>query len=201
MNKIFWVFLSIFILGCTEQPIETKHVKTLESKAYTDKVDFINEFLKDKNYNKDICFLVDYGQNINIKRFLVVSLHNGATITKGIVSHGLGNLDSSGVPVTFSNVPDSKCSSLGISLLAERAPSTVGLGFKYWMDGLESTNFNNRKRLVVLHSWGNIPDEEGTDYVTRSEGCLMISDLFLEELDCLIKNSRNKKIVIYSFKD
>jgi hypothetical protein len=88
------------------------------------------------------------------------------------VAHGSGSdPKKSGYARSFSNVPNSKKSSLGFYKVSETYNGKHGRSAK--MDGLSSTNSNVRRRAIVLH---------GSDYVKengskpgRSQGCFAIA--------------------------
>ncbi len=99
---------------------------------------------------------------------------------------------------TFSNVSESLCTSLGMAVMGERAYSKWGKNYKYWIDGLESTNSNMRKRVVVLHAWKHVPNKEiYPNSIVMSWGCPTVSLAFLDELDKILK--KNKDVLLYSF--
>jgi hypothetical protein len=68
------------------------------------------------------------------------------------VAHGAGSdPDGTGIPTKFSNVPDSKMSSLGAYLISEKYQSTSH-GIAMRLDGLEVSNDMVRDRAIVMHS-------------------------------------------------
>ena len=55
-----------------------------------------------------------------------------------------------------------------------------------------------RKRIVVLHAWEYVSDEEiYPNPIVMSWGCPTVSIKFLDELDGILK--KNKKVLLYSF--
>jgi len=62
---------------------------------------------------------------------------------------------------------------------------------------LEPSNSNLEKRVVVLHSWYGIPDEEiYPKTIIQSEGCPTVSDKTLIYLDSLIRKQPNKSLLV-----
>lgn len=87
------------------------------------------------------------------KRLYVYSLNSGVFLRNHHVAHGVGsNSDKSKAYADkFSNVPNSKKSSLGAMVTAETYFGSHGLSLK--LDGLEpGKNDNVRKRYIVVHS-------------------------------------------------
>jgi hypothetical protein len=85
-----------------------------------------------------------------------------------------------------------------MAVIGERAYSSWGKNYKYWLDGLEAANTNMRKRVVVLHAWEHVPDKEiYPKSLALSWGCPTVSIQFLDELDKILKE--NDKILLYSF--
>ena len=68
--------------------------------------------------------------------------------------------------------------------IGKRDYSSWGINVKYWMQGLESSNSNAVKRVVVLHSWPAVANEEiYPRYSPLSWGCPAVSDEFMQLLD------------------
>lgn len=128
-----------------------------------------------------------------------MDLVNDSIIEKGLVCHGdCKGENNSDIPLIFSNKSGSNCTSLGISVIGKRDYSSWGKKYKYWIDGLESTNKNMRKRVVVLHAWEGVPDIEiHPKVIAMSWGCPTVSVRFLDKLDFILKT--NKKVLLYSF--
>ncbi|MFA7446734.1 MAG: murein L,D-transpeptidase catalytic domain-containing protein, partial [Flavobacteriaceae bacterium] len=62
--------------------------------------------------------------------------------------------------------------------------SSWGIKIKYWLHGLEATNSNAMQRVVVLHSWEAVSDDEIYPNVSPlSWGCPAVSNEFMEFLD------------------
>lgn len=152
------------------------------------------------NYNTDYAILVDYSLHSGKNRLFIYN-HKTDKIEKGyLVAHGEGN-NSGLITPNFSNEVGSLSSSEGLAVLGERSYSGWGIHVKYWLDGLENTNDNMRRRIVVLHSWKGIPSFETYPLPTlNSQGCFTVSNKTMKELDKFIQKQNNKKIIIYTFK-
>jgi hypothetical protein len=164
---------------------ELKKVKTnyLSIKTYAAK----------NNCNQDYIFVVDMHIPCYKKRFFVYDARKDSVITTALVAHGIASETFKG-NLVFSNVPNSKCSSLGKYKIGE---SYMGMwGYSYRLRGLDSTNNKALERAVVLHSYYSIPDEENSaNPVAFSYGCPMVSPNFLEKLKGYI-NKAKKPILL-----
>jgi hypothetical protein len=60
------------------------------------------------------------------------------------------------------------------------------------LHGLEKTNENAVKRVVVLHSWSAVSSKEIYPKVSPlSWGCTAVSDAFMRKLDTRLQKSKN----------
>lgn len=110
--------------------------------------------------------IIDFRSRSSDYRLFLLDRKAG-TIERHMVAHGAGSdKNGDGVAEQFSNVPNSRMSSLGAYLTAETYSGKHGLSMR--LDGKDATNSNARKRAVVVH---------GADYVIdgkragRSWGC------------------------------
>ncbi len=146
------------------------------------------------NCSQDYVFVVDMHIPCYKKRFFVYDARKDSVIATALVAHGIGSETFKG-NLVFSNVPNSKCTSLGKYKIAE---SYMGMwGFSYRLRGLDSTNNKALERAVVLHSYSTITDEEKVDTpIVFSYGCPMVSPNFLNKLKGYI--SKAKKPILLS---
>jgi hypothetical protein len=101
--------------------------------------------------------MIDFTQHSKNPRLFVVNVTSGK-VDKIPVAHGAGSdPNNDGYADYFSNVPNSKRSSLGSYLISEKYNGKYGAALK--TDGLESGNNLVRKRNIVLH---------GSKYVSES---------------------------------
>ena len=88
----------------------------------------------------------------------------------------------------FSNVSESHCSSLGKYRIGKRGWSNWGIHVNYKLHGLEASNNNAFKRVIVLHSWNMVTEEEvypkGT---SEGWGCPAVSANVMRYLDKKLK--------------
>ena len=103
--------------------------------------------------------IIDYRKRSSEDRLYVIDTHSGEIDTM-LVAHGQGSdPNHDGYAEKFSDVPESKMTSLGAFVTAETYYGNHGLSLR--LDGLSDTNSNARDRLIVIH---------GADYVNRKRG-------------------------------
>lgn len=190
--KCFFLLIAVLLLGSCSHSKE---------KQYSEEIKVLQSWAERKNANKRYFFLVDFSIHSGKKRMFLYDVNKGEIIRSYMVSHGKGNAEKNHAPITFSNKPGSLCSSLGVAMIRERAYSNWGTHVKYWLDGLESTNSNMRKRIVVIHSYGRVSNDETYPLpLIKSEGCLMVSNQAMEEIDKFIQSQKNKRVLVYVFR-
>ena len=167
---------------------------------YIKEVNKVKEFSQTGNYNKEYAILVDYSLHSGRNRLLLYNLKLDRIEKAYLVAHGEGYKSNKATP-NFSNEVGSLTSSEGLAVLGERAYSGWGIHIKYWVNGLEDTNNNMKRRVVVLHSWEGIPVYEVYPLtIQQSQGCFTVANTTMEELDKFIQKQHNKNIIIYTFK-
>jgi hypothetical protein len=146
-------------------------------------------------YNTDFCLLADMNLHSGVKRLFIWSFKGDSIVASFLMGHGCcdnpwGGENSKDKPA-FSNVDGSHCSSLGKYKIGERAWSDWGINVKYVLYGLDSTNSNAYERLVVLHGWDVVSDEEifpkGTP---EGWGCPTVSNNSMLIIDAKLKKSK-----------
>lgn len=165
----------------------------------------INEavsFVNKKKMNKEMAILINYHLHSGLKRGYIVDLKLKKAIDSFMVSHGCGSnswgQDFSKTSPQFSNEPESHCSSLGKYKIGERGYSNWGINVKYLMHGLEKTNSNALKRTIVLHGWGDVPENEVHPGGTiEGWGCPAVSNSCMTKLDSLLKKQKNVLLWTY----
>ena len=114
--------------------------------------------------------LVDFTQHSGRARMYVIDVRSGE-VQAGPVAHGAGSdPDRDGVADAFSNVPDSRKSSLGSYLVSELYYGKYGASLK--TDGLEPSNDLVRRRAIVVHPSGYV--KEGRAKQGMSWGCFAV---------------------------
>ncbi len=149
--------------------------------------------------NPDYVLFLDFSVHSGRKRLFLLDLKRHRILRRMMVSHGINSGDGEGHAVSFSNEPGSHQSSLGYAIVSRRDHSNWGTHVKYWLKGLSPTNSNMTRRLVVLHSYEMVPDEETwPDPIIPSEGCVMISTKDMTFLDRFIRELDNKKVLLHT---
>ena len=188
MKKLFLLFI-IIVSTSFFLPFNT-------TKDYTEKIKSVKEMAAIHSYNTNYTILVDYSIPSGKNRLFLYNLYTKKIEKSFLVAHGDGCPNN-----TFSNKVGSNCSSEGIAVINGRDYSNWGINVKYWIDGLDYTNSNLRKRVVVLHSWWGIPNIETYPFsIIESQGCFTVSNNTMRYLDKFIQKQKNKNILIYSFK-
>ncbi len=113
-------------------------------------------------------------------RFFVYNLTKDSVEIAGLVTHGSGS-DNGADELTFSNVKNSNCTSIGKYKVGSSYTGSYGLAYKLY--GLDKTNSNAFDRFVVLHSHACVPNEEVYPLpICVSLGCPTVSPSFLTRL-------------------
>jgi len=124
--------------------------------------------------NKKYISVVDYNQHCSKKRFYIIDMKTGQ-VENHCVAHGkYSDPDNDGYCTSFSNVPGSNQSSLGLVKTGEIYSGNHSHSMR--LDGLSKTNSNMRARYVVLHECSYVND--GAAHNGRSEGCLAVDDKY-----------------------
>lgn len=140
------------------------------------------------NGNPRYWAIADFNQHSKNKRFYLFDTRDNETV-RYFVAHGKGSdPDNNGIADIFSNVPNSKCSSLGIYRCSETYSGKHGFSLK--LDGLENTNSNARDRAVVLHKADYVSDSfiAANGHIGRSDGCFVVEDSVSETVINQLKN-------------
>lgn len=205
LQMLFLIY--VVVLGCGNSAIKQEQ----EDKKPEVKISQIRikakqalDFCKSKNMNTDICVLIDMSLHSGVKRFFVWDFEKDTIKHSFLVGHGCckntWSADDSKNNPTFSNTDGSHCSSLGKYKIGERAYSDWGVNIKYVLHGLESTNNNAFKRLIVFHSWEVVSDTEVYPAGTpEGWGCPTISNNSFKLVDPLLK-SVSKPVLMWIYK-
>jgi hypothetical protein len=153
------------------------------------------EFVRRKNYNEQICFMVDMSISSNQNRFFVFDLKKDTIRNSGLVTHGRCNeywLEGR----KYGNKIGCGCSSLGKYKIGKSYYGKFGLAYKLY--GLDSSNSNAFARYVVLHSHSCVPETESKGEICQSDGCPTVAPGFLQYLKKLI-NASDKPILLWVY--
>jgi hypothetical protein len=114
--------------------------------------------------------VIDFSKPSTEKRLWVYDLHSRALLFHEHVAHGRGS--GANRPTSFSNVPESNQSSLGLFRTAEAYNGKHGLSLR--LDGLErGINDRARERAIVIHGadYVNAATARAQGRLGRSLGC------------------------------
>lgn len=140
----------------------------------------VRSFMNDHNYNSSLCFLIDMRLHSGKNRFFVYNLEKDSIEAAGLVTHGSGS-NMNGTGLSFSNIPNSNCTSLGKYKIGKSYTGKFGLAYKLY--GLDNSNNRAYDRFVVLHSHDCVPTEEIAPLsICESWGCPTVAPAFLQKL-------------------
>jgi hypothetical protein len=185
MNKFFLLIFISFIC-CNNTKIERP------IKDYTSKNDEALKYCKENGFNQEYYFLLDMSIHPGKNRFFVYDFNNKKVIDKNLVTHGscdkFQENPEQWEKAKFDNRTDSHCSMKGKYKIGKRDYSSWGIHVKYWLHGMEKSNANAVSRVVVLHSWDAVSNEEVYPQVSPlSWGCPAVSNDFMTKLDAKLK--------------
>ncbi|AWI25711.1 murein L,D-transpeptidase catalytic domain-containing protein [Flavobacterium pallidum] len=186
-HLLLLVLLAFVCCNNAETPVATKDYTALESEAL--------RYCKAKNFNEDYFFLVDLSIHSGKNRFFIYDFKQKKFTAKKLVTHGSCDVNSNNPDkwekALFSNKNDSYCSAIGKYKIGKRDYSSWGIKVKYWLHGLEESNNNAEGRVIVLHSWDAVSDQEVyPKFSPLSWGCPAVSNEFMEILDAKLKQSK-----------
>lgn len=175
---------------------------TFKNKYYS-KINTSKQFTISNKFDTTIALLINYQLHSGVKRAFLIDLNKKIAFDSFLVSHGCGDSpwgeDDSKTSPKFSNIPESHCSSLGKYKISGRGYSNWGINIKYNLHGLESSNNNALNRLIVLHGWGDVSDDEVYPRGTpEGWGCPAFSNLAMTKLDSIFK-SKDKPILLWAY--
>ncbi|MGP2570551.1 murein L,D-transpeptidase catalytic domain-containing protein [Ornithobacterium rhinotracheale] len=202
--RVISIILSIFLIGLFVKLVFFNNSKITEKQK--NRIDYYArqalDYCKKNDLNTNYCILVDFSRHSGKNRMFVYDFNKKDVICKGIAVHGKGG-NSKANYVKFSNVPGSNCSSEGKYRIGARSYSNWGTHVHYKLHGLESTNSNAFKRYIVLHSYVGVPSTEiyPVPAPKVSEGCPVISNELMQNIDDLLKSIKNQKpVMLWIFK-
>ncbi len=140
------------------------------------------------NPKKDnLITIIDYSLPSTKERFFVIDLLEKNVLFQSLVAHGRNT--GANIAKRFSNIPESKQSSLGFFLTAETYMGKHGYSLR--LDGLErGINHNARRRAIVMHAASYVSKafvrKEGR--LGRSWGCPALPKHLSKEVINTIKN-------------
>ncbi|KIA99643.1 MULTISPECIES: murein L,D-transpeptidase catalytic domain-containing protein [unclassified Flavobacterium] len=144
-------------------------------------------------FNPKVAFFIDMKIKSGMNRFFVYDLENNKIIDKGLVAHGSGSETGINGDLKFSNMPNSKSTSLGKYIIGKDYKGMFGKSYKLF--GLEESNNNAYKRAIVLHSYSAVPYEEQDYYISHSQGCPMVNEVFFKRIEKIIDSSKSSIVL------
>lgn len=129
--------------------------------------------------------IIDFTLPSNVRRLYLINIKTGA-LTKHHVAHGKG----SGVrfATKFSNVDNSKMSSLGLYVGGSLYKGAHGLSLN--LHGIDLSNKNAINRYIVMHGAGYVSENflKRTGRLGRSWGCPAVSTTLIKKMNNLFKD-------------
>lgn len=185
MKNILLLFCLSF-LCCNNAKVETpvKDYKAKNSEAL--------KYCQENGFNEEYYFLLDLSIHPGKNRFFIYDFKENKISDKNLVTHGACDHFETNPDkwekAKFSSKADSHCSMKGKYKIGKRDYSSWGINVKYWLHGLEESNKTAEKRVVVLHSWSAVSNEEiYPEVLPLSWGCPAVSDEFMRKLDTKLK--------------
>jgi len=191
--------LLLFNISCNNIQEKQSEFKRLKDKAKEAKT-----YCKANKMDTSFCILIDMKRHSGKYRFFVWDFKTDTILERGLCSHG----DCGGIDIPkgekmpyFTNQPNSHCSSLGKYKIGTRGVSNFGIGINYKLHGLEPTNSNAFKRIIVLHSFDNLENEEiYPRECVESWGCPTISNQLLASIDNKLQKAK-QPVLLWIFND
>jgi len=204
--KILLILLLSLTLSTCENAIQIKSQKpVIDLKRTNQRAQEALSFCEKQNLNTEFCVLIDMSLHSGVNRFVLWDFKTNSIKHSFLVSHGCGeniwSTDSTKDNPKFSNISNSHLSSLGKYKIGDRGYSNWGIHIKYFMHGLQSSNNNARKRLIVFHSWEAISDDEVFPRGTpEGWGCPAVSNKAMKVIDPILRYS-SKPVMMWVYKD
>ena len=193
------ILISLITLSFTSDRrtslIDESEIRVKANEAY--------EFCKENNFNTDLCLLVDMSIHSGKDRLFIYDFKKDSIIDKGLCAHGCcenqWGMDETKTNPRFSNIENSHCASIGKYKIGKRGYSNWGININYKLHGLEPTNNNAYSRIIVLHSWEMVSDEEiFPEGTPEGWGCPAVSNNLMKKIDDLLKNN-TKPVLLWVY--
>lgn len=194
--KHLFLFILLFFFSCKKAEDSKLFLSDGSVKEKVKDYSKIHEeafqYCKTNGYNEEYYFLVDMSMHSGKNRFFVYDFITKKVTDKNLVTHGscdkFEDNETKWEKAKFSNKKESHCSSKGKYKIGKRDYSSWGINVKYWLHGLEKSNSNAVDRVVVLHSWDAVKNNEiYPKYSPLSWGCPAVSNNFMRILDEKLK--------------
>lgn len=185
-------FIVSFFCSAKENKNEIVPVNP-EMVRFNEQLAAVKGLMKEGTYNAKIAFFIDMRIKSGKNRFFVYDLVNDKILEEGLVANGVGSETTVRGDLKFSNEPNSKSTSLGRYSVCKSYKGMFGKAYK--LSGLDETNSNAEKRAIVLHSYSAVPEGEQDYYISNSQGCPMVNEIFFKKLEKIIDSSKSKIIM------
>lgn len=189
--KMYYLLVLILpgLFGMSGNNEEKEVAVNLELERFNDRLSEVRTMVAgNSKYNQEIAFFVDMKIKSAKYRFFVYDLKNNKILDQGMVAHGSGSETAVRGDLKFSNEPNSKSTSLGKYVIGKHYRGKFGKA--YLLHGLEETNSNAFKRNIVLHHYSAVPLEEQDYYISNSQGCPMVNEIFFKKIEKIIDASK-----------
>lgn len=169
------------------------------NKISADRIKGALAFCKKNKMDTTIAIMIDMSIHSGKNRIFVYDFKQKEITIEGLCAHGVGGGSTPTKPV-FSNKEGSYCTSLVKYKVKGRSYSNWGINVHYKMYGLEKTNSNAFKRIVVLHSYTPVPNQEiyPQTLFGQSAGCPVLSDGTMRKIDVLLK-TKKKPVLLWIY--
>ncbi|MCL2220694.1 MAG: murein L,D-transpeptidase catalytic domain family protein [Chitinispirillia bacterium] len=157
-------------------------------------------FCESNDCSTEFCILIDKKIHSGKYRMFVYDFNRQEIEHMALSAHGIGKgeTQSTNEQPLFSNEPGSLLTSLGKYKTGERAYSNWGINIHYKLHGLEASNSNAFRRIVVLHSYTPLSASEIYPYYLPlgwSYGCPVTDDETMRYLDVKLQNSKKPALL------
>lgn len=187
-------FYLIFILSIYGFTIPENSHKNLDVERFDYQLNEVKSIINSNpKYNAKIAFFIDMKINSGKNRFFIYDLQNNKILEEGLVAHGTGSETGVRGQLKFSNIPDSKSTSLGRYSIGKNYTGKFGKAYKLF--GLDKSNDNAFKRAIVLHHHSGIPYDEQEYYIGNSHGCPVVNKVFFQKIEEIVDNSKSTIIL------
>ena len=161
-----------------------------DNKEFKVKAD--NETVTKEIDNKNYAVIIDFSKPSSSRRLYLMNLTSGQ-VEKYYVAHGVNTGEDDAQK--FSNIPDSKKSSLGFYLTG--SPYVGKHGQSLHLYGLEKSNDKAFERDIVMHgaSYVSVDFLDKYGRMGRSWGCPAVSEAIIKKLIPILKDGA----VVYAY--
>ena len=182
------IFFFLFLVQCGKSYVP-KNVKP--EKDYSSYITQAKKYSEENRLSNQFFLLADLSVHSGKKRLFLYDFKEGRFTESFLVMHGQGRKGKiSRRNAEFSNEPRSFNSALGKYIVKRKKKKSASYGRKFIMKGMEETNSNSQKRLIVHHPSKYVPNREKfPKYIGNSKGCPAVSQDTFEILDDIFEDS------------